>query len=401
MQRPRLNLLRLGVAAMIAGLVGASVAAQESYLLGEQDELRLVAPEMPGLAGVYRLGEQGRIALPIANPPLLEGLTLEAAAAQVRKALEVEIVAPRVGLELATRRPFYITGEVAQPGAYAGRAGLTLGRALALAGGARRVLAGNRLDTALTDIRTREERDRARREEIETDLRLARIAAELGEHAKITPPKSLGGLPRNVAATMLARETEVLTQSAAVFAERIASIERLLVVRGAEISALEQRLGGAQRQTDQIAAEIGDTRKLLDSGLAPASRLNALLREADRQQSDILQISVLLNQARQAVAQLELDRSNLPRERLVALTLQAQEATARLAALRRNIGASLEILDETAGEEEPSEGGVRLVFHILGADGSVVGESDDLGVIVREGDLVTVRRQRDPAPLGQ
>ena len=45
------------------------------------------------------------------------------------------LVEPRVSIAVLTYRPFYILGEVARPGEYEYQNGLTVGRAVALAGG--------------------------------------------------------------------------------------------------------------------------------------------------------------------------------------------------------------------------------------------------------------------------
>lgn len=383
----------LRVLAIVVVIACGPAMAQDAYRLSENDELRLIGPDLPGIAGVYRLGEGGRMALPIQSPPVLEGLSIAEATATVRAALEAETVAPRIGLELVARRPFYILGDVASPGAFPGQSGLTLARAMALAGGAYRSPEGNTLATSVTQIRAREDRDQAVRERAEAQIQLIRIEADLAGRKALDLPGSLHDLQADTMQVIIERETAMLVATSDAYAERIDSIKRLRAARKAEIDALEQRLEGAERQTEQIEDEVADVRKLLTSGLTPVSRLSSLIREADSQKSGTLQINVMLNQARQALAQLELDGANLPRERRTNLMLQAQEVTARIATLDRRIEAASEVLATAEQDGHAPAGNTYFVFDIQRADGTHLPETQDTSVILHPGDLVTVRRR--------
>jgi protein involved in polysaccharide export with SLBB domain len=89
------------------------------------------------LSGEFALDATGAIALPLVGAIPAKGLT----AREVEIAIEDQLreggylVAPDVSIELLNRRPFYVLGEVAQPGQYEHVTGMTLVRAVALAGG--------------------------------------------------------------------------------------------------------------------------------------------------------------------------------------------------------------------------------------------------------------------------
>lgn len=395
------RLLRLAALVFGWGLLAAAALAQsDGYRLAENDELRLIAPESPGVAGTYRLGEGGRIALPVSRTVLLGGMTLDQAEEEIRLALESGIVAPVIGVELASRRPFYITGDVANPGAYPGVSGLTLDRAVALAGGDRRKVESDRLVLATTQIRSREELDRALRERSEAEIRLARLQADLAGAAEFAVPGGLS-LSADQASASVAREAAILSAGVAAYSERLASIARLLAARTDEIAALKGRLETSASQTDQITKEIADARDLVNRGLAPISRLNGLLREADRQQSETLQIRVLLNQALQAVAQLELEQANAPRERTIDLSNQIAETSARIATLSLSISASAALIDETGAPPPTTPGAVRVTYRVQHADGSSTADTEDGSLPVLPGDLVTVIRRTGTTGVGQ
>lgn len=191
---------------------------------------------------------------------------------------------------------------------------------------------------------------------------------------------------------LLEREATILNMGVDAYNERLSSIERLLTARRDEIAALEGRLEAGANQTVQIEQEIEDTRGLIERGLAPISRLNGLLREADRQRGDVLQIRVLLNQAKQAVAQLELDQANAPRERTIALTEAISETLIRLSNLNTSIAAATDLIEET-GTQAPAATSARVArYRIQRADGSAIIETEDGSLVVQPGDLITVLR---------
>jgi polysaccharide biosynthesis/export protein len=109
-----------------------SPTASDGYRLGSGDRLQLTMFRHERLSGEFALDATGAIALPLVGAIPAKGLT----AREVEIAIEDQLreggylVAPDVSIELLNRRPFYVLGEVAQPGQY----GMTLGKAVALAG---------------------------------------------------------------------------------------------------------------------------------------------------------------------------------------------------------------------------------------------------------------------------
>ncbi len=396
----------LWAAALSLALWPGLCPAGEPYRLAEGDEVRLVLPGAPEFAGEYLLGERGDIALPVATPVLLDGLTVPEAAAAVRDALSASLVRPEVGLELTRRRPFFITGDVARAGAYPAQAGLTLAQAVALAGGGRRAEEAG-LQTAVTAIRAGEELDVAVRSLVGARLRLARLEAEITDAEAFTPdparfaPSASGGGDGDFV-TVAAAEREILAASRAAYMDRIAVLLRQRDTRDAEIAALEGRSAATERQGALLAEEIEEVRSLIARGLAPLLRLNALTREADRQQSDALQISVLLNQARQGRSQIDLELANLPRERRIALLERALETRSRITILQRQVEASAALVVESGGAARTdAAGALRTVFRVTRGDAALAEETTDGALPVLPGDLIEVRRVLDAPWAGQ
>jgi protein involved in polysaccharide export with SLBB domain len=89
------------------------------------------------LSGEFTLGATGALALPLVGAVAADGLTTRELEIAIENQLREEryLVDPDVSIQVLTRRPFYVLGEVAQPGAYEYVSGMTLVNAVALAGG--------------------------------------------------------------------------------------------------------------------------------------------------------------------------------------------------------------------------------------------------------------------------
>lgn len=110
--------------------------ASDSYQLGAGDRLKITIFDEPDLSGEFELDGAGAVALPLIGQ--MQALSLSPRELEQRieaKLLDGYLLRPRVSIEVLSYRPFYIMGEVNQPGSYPYRAGLNVLNAAALAGG--------------------------------------------------------------------------------------------------------------------------------------------------------------------------------------------------------------------------------------------------------------------------
>jgi polysaccharide export outer membrane protein len=113
-----------------------SASAAESYLLGPNDRIRLKVYGEPDIAGEYEVDSNGYVSVPLAGHIKASGLTTRQLERSITSALSKGIVRdPRVNVEIALYRPYYILGEVKKGGEYPYRLGLTVMDAIASAGG--------------------------------------------------------------------------------------------------------------------------------------------------------------------------------------------------------------------------------------------------------------------------
>lgn len=124
-----------GLPVMSASQVNTGLAS--GYLVGAGDKLKVTVFDEEPLTGEYDVGTGGAISLPLLEPIVVKDMT----PAQVAKLIEEKLSAggyvlyPRVSVDILEYRPFYILGEVNEPGEYPHGGELTLSQAVAKAGG--------------------------------------------------------------------------------------------------------------------------------------------------------------------------------------------------------------------------------------------------------------------------
>lgn len=128
----------LAAALALAGLpaAGQSPPSPPDYALGPGDRIRVTVFGHEDLSGEFTVSETGTVSLPLAGTLALGGLGLDEAERTAADALRPDyLIDPRVAIEVTEYRPFYIIGEVNEPGAYPYVNGMTVNEAVALASG--------------------------------------------------------------------------------------------------------------------------------------------------------------------------------------------------------------------------------------------------------------------------
>ena len=138
--------LSLFLALIVLAGSGIHVSAQQqasvapltatTYVLGPNDRVRVKVYGEPDITGEYEVDSNGQVSIPLAGRVRAEGLTTKQLERAITSALAKGIVRdPRVNVEVALFRPYYILGEVKKGGEYPYRLGLTVLDAVASAGG--------------------------------------------------------------------------------------------------------------------------------------------------------------------------------------------------------------------------------------------------------------------------
>jgi polysaccharide biosynthesis/export protein len=114
----------------------APMETNKPYTLDSGDRLRIVVFGQDGLSNSYVVDASGYIAMPLIGSVLARGATTNQLSDRIADKLRQGYVKdPHVALEIEAYRPFFILGEVTQPGQYPYVADMTVETAVAIAGG--------------------------------------------------------------------------------------------------------------------------------------------------------------------------------------------------------------------------------------------------------------------------
>lgn len=107
-----------------------------SYKISVGDELKIAVYGEKDLSGNYEVDANGNINMPLIGLVLATNKTVKELEYNIIKSYKKGyLVNPSVGVEVTNFRPFFIVGEVKNPGSYSYKNGLTVLNSVAIAGG--------------------------------------------------------------------------------------------------------------------------------------------------------------------------------------------------------------------------------------------------------------------------
>lgn len=133
-----IGVLLVGMLAVVAIGPGAALAQREEtiYRIDTGDKLSVRVFNEPDLSGEFVVDDQGQVSLPLIGNVEFQGRSVREAEGLIEAKLkDGYLKQPRVSVEVLNYRPFFILGEVKDPGSYPYVNGMTVLTAVALAGG--------------------------------------------------------------------------------------------------------------------------------------------------------------------------------------------------------------------------------------------------------------------------
>jgi len=264
-------------------------AADDEYRLGIGDRLRISVFDRANLSGTFRVRAPGILSLPFIGKIAAAGKTLSELEHEIAVHLgqRSSAEAPQVNIEIERARPVYILGPVRTPGAYPYVHAMTLLKAIALAGGIRRINA-NEFNQRLELYRTRERYRQLKDQFALARARQARLIAELQGNGSIAFP-----VTRLRAYIDQARLSEVLTAERRLFRERQQTLENEINALSktkanfsAEITAQRSSMVSADKRIRLLDEEIKQFTSPKGTLVVPMARILTLRRLAERIRGD-------------------------------------------------------------------------------------------------------------------
>lgn len=109
----------------------------DGYLLEPGNRVRVTVFGESNLSGDFAIDPSGALSMPLVGSVPASGVTVAALTQRIQAMLQRDAFLrdPRVAVEVVTFRPFYVLGEVRQPGEFPYTTGMTVLSAVARAGG--------------------------------------------------------------------------------------------------------------------------------------------------------------------------------------------------------------------------------------------------------------------------
>lgn len=116
--------------------LGQDTAAVSSYILNTGDHVRVTVFEEPDLSVSAIVDDTGAISYPLLGEVQVRGLTARELETTITNGLRGRfLIHPRVNVSILEYRPYFVRGEVNSPGSFAFKPGLTVEKAVSMAGG--------------------------------------------------------------------------------------------------------------------------------------------------------------------------------------------------------------------------------------------------------------------------
>lgn len=346
--------------------------------LGIGDALAVTVFGRPDLTGVYPVGVNGMMRLPLIGRVAAAGLTLDELEGELStRATEVLDFQVAVTVDVDRFRPVLVIGEVVRPGEQVYLPHMTARTAFAQAGGRPSL---SMLPGATASTMALAERDlwRAQATLRSMVIRQAAIDALLRDADQLTLPRELE--PHRTAAQVaeqVARQNAVIASERAFRARTEDATARQSAQLEEEMAALAEEGQSLQRQAEQVNRELGNMQSLADRGLTTSSRMLDLRQmketvEAARHRQVAALTRARQGQVRLELAQVEADtlwRRGLQDEHY-RLSREIQISRADLEAARNQLIALSEGVNATtAADSGPEATALRYVVTRNGPDG--------------------------------
>ncbi len=354
-----LNMLAVGTLAALLTAPSGVRAQDTAYHLGVMDQVRIrVAEWQPAegtvrdwgvIGGDYAVGPGGAISLPFIGELMVAGKTTGDVASEIGQRLQSEFALktePSASVEIARFRPVYLTGDVTTPGEYPYAPGMTVLKAVSLAGGLRRSDAGQRF--ARDFINASGDAAVSGSERGRLLARKARLLAEIDGAEEIAMPASLEKVPN--APALLGSESALMKSRRERYELQLKALAELRELLESEVKSLAQK---AETQKEQLALAQRDRERisrLSEQGLATSQRRLSIEERTADVESTLLDIDTASLRAKQDISKANQDEINLRNDWEAQRAKELQDTEAELEKLDLELTTSRQLMSEALAQ---------------------------------------------------
>ncbi|MBM3604655.1 MAG: hypothetical protein FJX25_07825 [Alphaproteobacteria bacterium] len=305
----------------LAALFLAGTAQAQQHVVSSGETLDILVFRVPELTRQAVVDVDGGIAFPPLGQIHVAGQTTDQIAQLIQErltGLEIMLEA-QVTVGLAAVRPVVIGGDVAQPGAIAYERGMTVRRAIAMAGGL-----GALRPSVGAAAGLQAEAQAATAELVARHATLARARAELADLPELSP-EDLPYLAEADRASVLALANSLLSAARAESEAQKNFLARDLEIIDDRIERLQSQREYQKNLVDQQTEEASRYSDMQSRGLTPQTRVSEEYRTLNQLQSNLAETdaSIADVERQRASARHELDRHDARRAAALEAEVQA------------------------------------------------------------------------------
>lgn len=380
--------------------------AQTDYQLGVEDKLMIRVyewrsvegeiREWPALTGEYVVGASGALTLPFVGSVSAAGHTTEEVARSIGDKLKNVlglVDRAEASVEVIEHRPFFISGEVKVSGRYPYSPGLTVQRAMAIAGGGSQLAATG----------TRASRDAIsatgnigilRDQLVRLHVQRARVNAETNKTA-IVPPV-IRGVSTALINSLVADETVIMTSRQRKIDQELSALDSLQSLLEQEVEALRKKMVSVEAQMESMTKESKGIEELAKKGLVNNSRLLQAERNRGDIEGQVLDLTTAILRAQQEIGKANQSRISFLSGRQAELAIERQGLDSKIGESERKIEMQQGLLAEAASFSSSADAalgdaGLVMTYKITRElDGGLKELSVDKNAPVLPGDVVIV-----------
>ncbi|MBB3406596.1 polysaccharide export outer membrane protein [Rhizobium sp. BK316] len=256
-------------------------------------------------------------------------------------------------IEILEYPPIYVVGDVAKPGEYKFRPGLTVLQSLAMGGGPVRA----KSEQQTQSIRLAGELRETDHSILRSAAKLSRLQAEMDGAKEITFDRT-DGSDQQYAAEIHNEERVIFQARASALERQSKALVELRDLLNTEISTLEEKVAGADDNIKSVEDQLVSVKTLVEKGLTVSSRQMDLQRLLTTYRADKLDLVTAIMRGRQAISETTRNLEGLADTRRSEIATEAQSERANLDQLKmkRELTQKLLIEGLAAGDDAKNPG---------------------------------------------
>lgn len=378
---------RFFMAAVSVALLGAPFAAKAAeYKLGVMDKLQIRVAEWQtaqaavrdwaSINGEYTIGPAGTISLPFIGELPVKGRTTADIADGIGQALQQKfglLDRPAASVEVAEFRPFFVSGDIQTPGRYPYLPGLTVLKAVSLAGGMRHASdSGQRFERDFIDARGNYQVLASQR--LSLLAARARLVAEAAGQDKIDFPQELQDNAQGK--KLMADETAFKASRDKKLSSQLDALAALKALLQNEIVSLSQKKDTQQRQVDLARKDLASVGTLAQHGLAVNQRVLGLEEKTADLEGKMLDLETAILQAKQDISKADQDAAGLRNDHDSEIAQTRQQTETDLQSVELKMQMYQELMHEAAQNDPELAGATAATPTTPTVSYSIVRETD-------------------------